>query len=630
MAFPEKFTKGSEEGKGRNKHMLSIPQHIIDRIVSQTDLAEIVSRYLKMKKQGSDYIALCPFHREQSPSFSVSPRKQFFYCFGCGAGGNTLDFMKQYLNKSFIPVIQELAEEVSIDITPYLKEAQKDQLDFQIPQALADAQNFFRNELLRNHKDVAIATEYLTSRHVSDELSERFGLGFAGYGQRAIDALTEHHEVLVEVGLLQRNDNGTLFSLFRDRLMMPVRDMRGKVIGVSGRTLEADVKPKYRNSKESALFSRNSVLYGLYESMQAYGNSGKIDRVFVVEGQFDVLANHMLDLAACAAMGSSVSVQQLRLLLRHARRVSFLFDGDQAGRKALIQVGTLLLENITDHEVVFDVLTMPEGVDPHNMVTEQPELYKSMLEQSQPWLEAFMVALASGHDLTGDRGKAEYASAALDIIHDTRDPLLRHQALQKLAAVAKLPFDALDERLKSMPASRSGFLKPQEQLNDASIRLARILWDEPLWAEHIDETLLWLEEGDEIIQTLAAWKIDLFSGALDSLPSPEEQRLIESDADLAADITLNCRNKGGAIALGRRLAGLQEGRLMESLMKEEPETSKATAHALALHITGICAGNGLQSLSKTAAMGALDDAGREKFNTLMRIRREAVVRTKNL
>lgn len=629
MAIPEKKTKGTEDGKGK-KNMLSIPQDIIDRIVSQTDLSEIISRYIKLKKQGADFIGLCPFHREMSPSFTVSPRKQFYYCFGCGAGGNTLDFMKEYLNKTFIPVIQELSEEVGIDITPYLKSAQKEQLDFQIPQALADAQNFFRNELLRNHTDVAVATEYLASRHVSADLSERFGLGFAGYGKRAIDALTEHHEVLIEIGLLQRNENGSMFSLFRDRLMMPVRDMRGKVIGVSGRTLDPEVKPKYRNSKESALFSRNSVLYGLYESMQAYGNSGKIDRVFVVEGQFDVLANHMLDLAACAAMGSSVSVQQLRLLLRHARRVSFLFDGDQAGRKALIQVGTLLLENITDHEVVFDVLTLPEGVDPHNMVTEQPDLYRSMLEQSQPWLEAFMAALSTGHDLATDRGKAEYASSALDIIHDTRDPLLRHQAVKKLAAVAGLPFDALEERLKSMPAARSGFLKPQEQLNDASIRLARILWDEPLWASHIEETQLWLEEGDEIIQTLAAWKIDLFSGALDAMPSAEEQRLIESNADLAADITLNCRNKGGAAALGRRLSGLQGGRLMESLMRDEPETSRATAHALALHITGICAGNGLQSLSKTAALGALDDTGREKFNSLMRIRREAVNRTKNL
>ncbi|WP_241032751.1 DNA primase (plasmid) [Pseudomonas fluorescens] len=623
-----KDSKSNQEG--RSKKMLSIPQHIIDRIVSQTDLAEVVGRYLKLKKQGADYIALCPFHREQSPSFSVSPRKQFFYCFGCGAGGNTLDFMQQYLSKSFIPVIQELAEEVGIDITPYLKSAQNEQLDFQIPQALADAQNFFRNELLRNHSDVAVATQYLSSRQVSAELSERFGLGFAGYGKRAIDALTEHHEVLIEIGLLQRNETGSIFSLFRDRLMMPVRDMRGKVIGVSGRTLDPEVKPKYRNSKESALFSRNSVLYGLYESMQAYGNGTKIERLFVVEGQFDVLANHMLNLAACAAMGSSVSVQQLRLMLRHAKRVSFLFDGDQAGRKALIQIGTLLLENITDHEVVFDVLTMPEGVDPHNMVTEQPDQYRAMLDQSQPWLDAFIQALTAGHDLGTDRGRAEYASAALDVIHDTRDPLLRHQAVQKLAAVAGLPFDALEERLKSMPAARSGFVKPQEQLNDASIRLARILWDEPLWAEHIENTQLWLEEGDEIIQTLAAWKIDLFAGSLDVMPSAEEQRLIESDQNMAADITLNCRNRGGAAALGRRLSGLHEGRLMESLMKEEPETSRATAHALALHITGICAGNGLQSLSKTAAMGALDDAGREKFNDLMRIRRDCINRTKNL
>lgn len=628
MATHTKDTKGSRGGK--NPRMLSIPQHIIDDIVSRTDLEEVVSRFIKLKKQGADYIALCPFHRESSPSFSVSPRKQFFYCFGCGAGGNTLDFLMSYQGKTFIPVIQEISEEVGIDIRPYLMSAHKDQIDFQIPEALADAQNFFRNEMLRNGNDVRIATDYLASRQVSGALSERFGLGFAGYGKRIIENLTKYQDVLIEIGVLERNEAGEVFSLFRDRLMMPVRDMRGKVIGVSGRTLNPEVKPKYRNSKESALFSRNSVLYGLYESMTTYGHAGKIDHIYVVEGQFDVLANHMVDLPACAAMGSSVSVQQLRLLLRHAKRITFLFDGDQAGKKALIQVGSLLLENLTDHEVMFDVVTLPEGCDPHEMVTTNPQAYKSLLSTPRPWLESLIQAMAENYDLQSDRGRAEFASAALDTIHDTRDPLLRHQAVQQLAKTSELPMAALEERLSSMPAVRSGFVKPQEQLNDASIRLARILWDEPLWAEHIQETMLWLEEGDEIIQTIAAWKIDLFSGSLDAMPTAQEQRLIETDASHAAEITLNCRSKGGAAALGRRLSALQDGRLMESLMREEPETKQSTAHALALHITGICAGNGLQSLSKTAALGALDDNGRDKFQKLMKIRRDSINRTKNL
>lgn len=628
MALDPVASRPGREGK--NPKLLSIPQHIIDDIVSRTDIEEIISRFIKLKKQGSNFIALCPFHREQTPSFSVSARKQFFYCFGCGQSGNTLHFLQAYQGKSFIAVIQDVAEEVGVDIKPYLMSAQKDQIDFKIPEALGHAQQFFRSELLRYNEDENLATKYLASRQISPELSERFGLGFAGFGKRVVEHLAPYLDVHIEIGLLQKDDSGAVYSLFRDRLMMPVRDMRGKVIGISGRTLVPDVNPKYRNSKESALFSRNGVLYGLYESMTAFGEKGKIDRLYIVEGQFDVLANHMVGLASAAAMGSSVSVQQLRLMLRHARSIVFLFDGDKAGKKALIQVGSLLLENLTDHEVSFEVVTLPEGSDPHELVMRDGDAYKSILSEAKPWLESLIAALAEDHDLGTDRGRAEYASAALEIIHDTRDPLLRYQAVEILSRRSKLPVNALEDRLSSMPAVRSGFVKPVEQLNDASIRLARMLWDEPLWAEHIIETTLWLEEGDELIQTLAAWKIELFSGNFDALPTPEEQRLMDEDPQLAQDIIINCRAKGGAAALGRRLADVQEGRLMETLMRDEPETKKATAHALALHITGLCAGNGLQTLSKTAAMGALDDTGRDKFQKLMLIRRDAIARTKNL
>lgn len=622
------MTKISDAPK---KDLLKIPQHIIDDIVDQNDLTELVGHHLKLKKQGKDYIALCPFHRETTPSFTLSPVRQFYYCFGCGASGNALNFMMNYLGKSFISVVQDLAEEVGIDLTPYLKMAQNQQLEFQMHPAMASANAFFSHELRRPGEHARRALDYLVSRQIPQDIIDRFSLGFAGYSQHIVDNLMEYQDVLIEGGVLEQGKEGRgVFSLFRDRLMMPIRDMKGKTIGLSGRTLK-DELPKYRNSKESTLFSRNSVLYGLHESVTAFGKGSRLERIFVVEGQFDVLAKHMINLAAGAAMGSSLSIQQLRLLLRYTKHVTFIFDGDKAGLKALVQVGALLLENITDHEVVFDVVLLPEGKDPHTMITEDLDTYRALIAEPHEWLDTVLRHLPEAVDLESDRGRAEFASRAVELVHDTRDPLLRHQALEKAARLCKMPVEALSERLLSMPASRSGHAKPpQAVLNDSAVRLTRMLWDEPLWAQAMDQEQLWLEEGDELIQTLVNWKIELLKGTFDQALSPEDNLKLEENPYLSKELEAQCRKRGGAAALGRRLAGLQEGRLMESLMREEPETARDTAYALAQHITGMFAGQAMQKLSSKAAMGLMTENDQAVFANLLKIRRESVIKTKNL
>ncbi|WP_410951252.1 DNA primase [Pseudomonas sp. S1(2024)] len=613
---------------GAKRPLDRIPQTVLDDIVDQNDLLEIIGRHIPLKKQGKDYVSLCPFHKEHSPSFSVSPGRQFYYCFGCGASGNALDFMMAFTGRSFIAVAQDLAEDVGIDLKPYLRSAKKEQLDFQMLPAMKAANDYFVQELSRPGDHARTALEYLASRSIPLEMIERFSLGFAGYGKHTVDNLVEHQAALIEGGVLEQSERG-VFSLFRDRLVMPVRDMKGKPIGLSGRTLRADAKPKYRNSKESALFSRNSVLYGLYESLKAFGNQNRLERLFIVEGQFDVIAHHLINLAAAAAMGSSMSVHQLRLLLRYTKHVTFIFDGDAAGIKALVQVGSLLLENITDHEVVFDVILLPEGEDPHSLVIKDPEAYQGILAQPLDWLDAMLHNLPEAKDLVSDRGRAEFASKAIELIHETRDPLLRHQALERAASICGMPVEALRERLVSMPTARSAYVKPENALNDNALRLTRILWDEPLWAEDMIHDELWKAEGDELIQTLVDWKVEMLKGELDLLPSHEDHLKLEENPYYAPKLEVQCRQRGAAASLGRRLGGLQNPAMMAALMRDEPETSRSTAQHLIQHITGVFAAQAMQKLSNKAALTGLTSDDQMVFANLHKIRRESVIRTKN-
>jgi DNA primase len=613
---------------GARKPLSRIPQNILDDIVDQNDLLEIISRHVPLKKQGKDYVSLCPFHKESSPSFSVSPGRQFYYCFGCGASGNALDFMRDFTGRSFIVVAQDLAEDVGIDLKPYLRSAQKEHLDFQMLPAMKAANEYFVSELNRPGSHAKAALEYLALRKINAQLIERFSLGYAGNGRHVVENLTEYQEALIEGGVLENGDRG-IFSLFRDRLVMPVRDMKGKPIGLSGRTLLEDVKPKYRNSKESALFSRNTVAFGLYESLMAFGVANRIEHLYIVEGQFDVMAHHLINLAAAAAMGSSMSVHQLRLLLRYTKHITFIFDGDSAGIKALIQVASLLLENVTDHEVVFDVVLLPVGEDPHSLITQDPQAYLKMLTTPMDWLDAMLHNLPEASDLVSDRGRAEFASRAVELIHETRDPLLRHQALERAASICKMPVEALRERLISMPASRTVQAKPADALNDNAIRLTRILWDEPLWAEDMLHDDLWRSEGDELIRTLVDWKTEMLKGELDLAPSPEDHLKMEEIPYYAAEVQKQCRKRGAAASLGRRLGGLQNGAMMAELMRDEPETARNTAQHLIQHITGLFAAQAMQKLSDKAAMVGLAEDDHLAFANLHKIRRESVIRTKN-
>lgn len=613
------------------KDLKKIPQDIIDALIEKADILEIVSRDVKLKKEGNDYIGLCPFHDEKSPSFSVSPKKQFYYCFGCGASGNALNFIMQYHNRPFISVIQDLADQANEDITMYLAMSGVEDAFFKLAPALKEAAEYFHGALVRDSQSKGM--NYLRGRQIPDNIIDQYQLGFAGYGKTITTDLQKHSEPLTQAGVFEQGDHG-VFSQFRDRVIMPIRDIRGKVIAISGRALQNDVKPKYKNSKETPLFSRNNTLYGLYEALEAakikdsdVSKAEKLDLIHVVEGQVDVLGMRKQNLDACASMGSSLSVNQLRLLLRCSNEIVFVFDGDKAGIKALIHASTTLLNNLTSLDVPVYVVFMPEGEDPGSLEVKDPELLLALLKDKKPWLESLFTAIPEYKLIeNGTQGCAEYSAAAIDIIHGTRDPLLKHMAIELISKHSKFPVSVLNERLISMPAHRSGQavktqVAPTHNTDDAPIRLARILWDEPIHAEFLAHPEIWMEDEDELISTMGTWIKEMKAGKYDIAISDADGQAIANKTITEKEVLKKNRSKGAAAGFGRMLT-LLEPHVMQKLMAEEPESAGTLATSLMLHITINAIGVSMQRISENAALNLSSDAEREKFRRLLGIKQD--------
>ncbi|MBB4861364.1 DNA primase [Pseudomonas nitritireducens] len=614
--------------------LMKIPQEVINRLIAQQDIVSLIGKYLPLKKVGVDFVALCPFHKERSPSFTVIPKKQCYYCFGCGAGGNAMVFLQDYTGKGFLPILMEMAEECNEDITPFLKSSQEGQLALAINQAMQEAGNYFENELWETENQVGL--DYLFDRGFSEPVIKLYKMGYAGFSKDIMSALSEHEPALISSGVFAKNDRDEVYSAFRDRIVLPIRDARGKIIALSGRTLKGDVKPKYLNSKETALFSKNNVLYGLHEAL-AVAALDKLEELRVVEGQLDVVAHRMIGLDAVAAMGSSLSVPQMRLLVRHAKKVLFVYDGDKAGRKALVNACTILLENLADHSVVFEVATLPEGQDPDSMIKADPEAYKEATEQRIPWLEALFTKLEEYESLQAagpaevGRARMDYASAALSIIHGARDPLLKFQAVETVSRIADIPVEVLNDQLLKIPLSMSGIAAKQidKLVVTMPIRLARMLWDDPKYAADIEYLDVWKEEGDELTVTMANWIEDMRQGVYDLELSDEQIQTIANKPYQEERFRQDNREQGAMQAFGNIL-GLLPKDITQTIMAEEPETGNNTAFALAMTITSLCAGKAMERIQRQAGMNMLSDGDREYFRKMMEIRRSAIARSKTI
>ncbi len=444
-----------------------IPQSFIDDLLNRTDIVEVVSSRIQLKKAGKNYTACCPFHKEKTPSFSVSPDKQFYYCFGCGAGGNALGFVMDHDSLDFPQAVEELAKRAGMDIpreeggrgrTP------RQPVDSPLYPLLTAAADYYR-QALKSHPTRKSAVDYLKGRGLSGEIARDFGLGFAPPGW---DNLHKHlagdklqQKAMIDAGLLIENaENGRIYDRFRDRVMFPIRDSRGRIIAFGGRVL-GDDKPKYLNSPETPVFHKGQELYGLYEARKS---NRDLDEIMVVEGYMDVIALAQQGLRnAVATLGTATSEEHLKRLFRLVPSVLFCFDGDGAGRKAAWRALEATLPNLQDGRRA-RFLFLPEGEDPDTLVrSEGTDAFRARINQhAQPLADYFFQQLSEEADPRSLEGKAHLVTLAAPLIDKIPGNHLRALMRQRLSEITGLSGEMLQQVAQSAPPAATAAPSSQE------------------------------------------------------------------------------------------------------------------------------------------------------------------------
>ena len=416
--------------------MARIPDAFIDDLLARSDIVELIGARVPLKRQGKEYSARCPFHDERSPSFTVSPTKQFYHCFGCGAHGTAIKFLMEYDRLEFLDAVEELARQTGMEVPRDTRQrnANPDSLDLY---ALVDAAaQFFRRQLAASPK----AQAYLDGRAVDADIRARFSIGYAPDGFNALrDALgtdERRMKLLERAGLFSRNDSGRVYDKFRDRVMFPIHDRRGRTIGFGGRVLDKDASPKYLNSPETELFHKGRELYGLWQVRQAHK---QIPRLVVVEGYMDVVAlfQHGVD-TAVATLGTATTADHAELLFRNAPDVYFCFDGDRAGRAAAWKAVESVLPRMKDGRQAF-FLFLPDGEDPDSIVRKEgADGFNARLHDATALSQFLFDSLAVDVNLGTLEGKGRLAERAKPLLAQIPDGAfadLMQQRLTELTGV---------------------------------------------------------------------------------------------------------------------------------------------------------------------------------------------------
>jgi DNA primase len=434
--------------------MARIPDAFIDDLLARSDIVEVVGSRVPLKRQGKEYAARCPFHDERSASFTVSPTKQFYHCFGCGAHGTAISFLMNYDRLEFLDAVDELAKRVGMEVPrdtqPRSAQQQDDSRD--LYSALDAATRFFQKGLEGSDK----ARAYLDGRGVDDEVRTRFAIGYAPDGYSALkDALGKDErrlKLLDRAGLFSKNDRGHVYDKFRDRVMFPIFDRRGRVIAFGGRVLDKDDGPKYLNSPETALFHKGRELYGLWQVRQA---NQKIERLIVVEGYMDVVSLFQFGVTqAVATLGTATTPDHAELLFRNAPDVFFCFDGDAAGRRAGWRALESVLPRMKDGRQAF-FLFLPDGEDPDTIVRKEGSAaFDERLKQATPLSQFFFDELTREINMGTLDGKARLAERARPMLAQIPDGAFGDLMKQQLATLTGLGAASSAATPASRPPSR--------------------------------------------------------------------------------------------------------------------------------------------------------------------------------
>ena len=411
-----------------------IPQSFIADLLNRIDIVEVVGRHVTLKKAGANFQGLCPFHNEKSPSFSVSPTKQFYHCFGCGAHGSAISFLMEHSGLTYVDAIEELARSAGLTVPREERRPQdlaKQQQAIALSEVMSPAADWYKQQLKQNTR----AIDYLKGRGLSGEIAKRFNLGYAPEAWQGLEAVFGSYtqdsiaNVLVEAGLIIQSESKR-YDRFRDRIMFPIRNPKGQVIAFGGRILDAG-EPKYLNSPETPLFSKGNTLYGLFEARQAIRDKGY---VIVCEGYMDVVALAQLGFAnGVATLGTACTANHVRSLMRQTDRIIFSFDGDAAGQRAAKRALEACLPMMADDKEI-KFLFLPTEHDPDSFVRERgAPAFEEAIRQAMP-LSSFLIQVANeGHDWNTPEGRAQTQHAAKPLLLSMPAIALRAQLIRELA-----------------------------------------------------------------------------------------------------------------------------------------------------------------------------------------------------
>jgi len=413
-----------------------IPNDFIQTLLSRVDIVEVVDRLVPLKKAGANYVACCPFHSEKTPSFTVSPGKQFYHCFGCGAHGTAIGFLMEYGGKAFPDAVEDLARDAGLTVPrverPGDRERREEATD--LTGQLLAAAKFYRSELRGSPRAIA----YLKGRGLTGAIAASYGIGYAPDEWRGLSRAFSNYDdaALEHAGLVVTGDGGKRYDRFRDRVMFPIHDTRGRVIGFGGRVLDKG-EPKYLNSPETPVFSKGRELYGLFQARSAIRDAG---RVVVVEGYMDVvaLAQHGVGYAV-ATLGTSTTPIHAQKLFRLTDNVIFCFDGDAAGRKAAWRALENTLAVLADGKNA-RFLFLPDGEDPDDFVRKRGrDAFERALDGAVPLSEFLLGNLAAAHPPSSAEGRAALVAAAKPLLAQIEAPVLAAVMRKRLAELAGLP-----------------------------------------------------------------------------------------------------------------------------------------------------------------------------------------------
>ena len=429
-----------------------IPQSFIQDLLNRVDIVDVVGRYVQLKKGGANFSGLCPFHNEKSPSFTVSPTKQFYHCFGCGAHGTAIGFLMEYSGLGFVESVKDLAQNVGMtvpeqeDRLPPAQRAELQAKTLALSDAMTLACNFYRQQL----RSARPAIDYLKGRGLTGEVAAKYWIGYAPDGWDSLrEVFTDYDsDVLVEAGLIidrsdEDNSHRKRYDRFRDRIMFPIRNTKGQVIGFGGRVMGAG-EPKYLNSPETPLFQKGSELYGLFEARQAIRDK---DYVLVTEGYMDVVALAQYGFEqAVATLGTACTATHVQKLLRQTDNVIFSFDGDAAGRRAARRALEACLPHASDSRSL-KFLFLPTEHDPDSYVREHgTSQFEQLVQDSTPLSQFLLNEVTEGKDLGTAEGRARAQFDAKPLIQSMQPSGLRLQLLRQLAQLT----DSTPQELESL------------------------------------------------------------------------------------------------------------------------------------------------------------------------------------